>query len=132
MCDIFTYRIYMCICIYIFICVYTYIYVYIYIYIYIYIYVYIYICVYIYINSPENQNWNICKKYIERIHSSIVEGWRLGIFQIGRVGQQTEAPGEYYSLSPKAVCWQDFFFCLREIILCSMNDFNWLDKVPLF
>ena len=42
--------------------------------------------------------------------------WRLGKFKICSVGRQTGDPGKSCSLSPKAVCWQNFFL-LGEVSL---------------
>lgn len=52
--------------------------------------------------------------------------WRLGKSKICRVEGQDEDPGKSCSLSPKEVCWLNFFL-LREG-LCSTKVFTKLDE----
>lgn len=44
-----------------------------------------------------------------------------------RLDQQPGDPGKTFSLSPKAVGWQDSFL-VGEGSLCSIKDFNWLGE----
>ena len=59
--------------------------------------------------------------------------WRLSSFsksKILKVGWQAGDPGESCSPSLKAVFWQNSFL-LREVSLCSIKAFNWLDTADL-